>query len=567
MANRSAPILYFDNNATTRVDPAVLEAMLPFLTELYGNPSAAYRFGSQVAGAIAKAREQVAALLGCEPTEIVFTSCGTESDNTAIASALQMDPDRRHVVTTAVEHSAIVKQCEALAKRGYEITRLGVDERGHVDLRELEQAIRSDTAIVSAMWANNETGVLWPIEEMAAIARAKGVLFHTDAVQAVGKVTINLSESKLNFLSLSGHKLHAPKGVGVLYLNRRTRFNPLLLGGGQENGRRAGTENVAGIVGLGKAAELAMQFLAHEDQSVRALRDAFETGVLERIPGTQVNGDRAQRLPNTSSLSFEGVESEGVLLLLDKAGICCSAGSACTAGSIHPSHVLRAMGFSNQRARASLRFSFSRFNTRAEVEEALKVLPGIIHKLRGTSKTVAPVAESFGGPACPTDPQEPEPNPTATSRRTLLYKRANFVTHLPVDYRYNPSHFWAGKDDDGFWRIGFTKFATRMLGEIVDQNFELPLGAPVSSGLVVGSIEGFKALTEIFCIADGEFAGANPALFEDITVISRDPYGAGWLYRVRGEPDSQCTDVEGYRALLDATIDRILQKQSQQQAQ
>jgi cysteine desulfurase len=359
--------------------------MMPYLTEFYGNASSAYRFGSQVADAIAKAREQVANLLGCEPSEILFTSCGTESNNAAIASALQMDPDRQHIVTTAVEHSAIVKQCEALAKRGYEVTWLGVDGNGQIDLGELDRSIRPDTAIVSTMWANNETGILFPIEEIAEIVRAKGALFHTDAVQAVGKIPISLKQggqAKINFLSVSGHKLHCPKGVGVLYINRRTRFNPFLLGGSQEEGRRAGTENVASIVALGEAAERAGATMEYENTFVRGLRDIFENAVLEKIPGTEVNGAREPRLPNTSNLSFAGVDSEAVLMLLDKEGICCSAGSACTAGSIHPSHVLRAMGFSTERARSSLRFSFSRFNTEEETLRAVEALIGVIDKLR-----------------------------------------------------------------------------------------------------------------------------------------------------------------------------------------
>ena len=381
------PIIYLDNNATTQIDPAVVEMMMPYLMELYGNPSSAYSFGSRVAKAIDNAREQVAALLGCEAREILFTSCGTESNNSAISSALQLDPDRQHIVTTKVEHSAIVKHCEALAKRGYEITWLQVDEKGQIDLKELERSVRPDTAIVSTMWANNETGVIFPIQEIAEIVRSKGALFHTDAVQAVGKVPINVSDLKVNFLSVSGHKLHCPKGVGVLYINRRTAFRPYLLGGSQEEGRRAGTENVASIVALGKAAELAGQFMVEENTFVKSLRDTFENAILERVPGTQVNGDRENRLPNTSSLSFEGIDSEGVLMLLDKAGICCSAGSACTAGSIHPSHVLKAMGFSNDRARSSLRFSFSRFNTEAEVAQAIDQVPAVIEKLR--AQTVA----------------------------------------------------------------------------------------------------------------------------------------------------------------------------------
>ena len=375
-------IVYLDNNATTEVDPAVIEAMMPYLTDFYGNASSAYRFGTQVADAVALAREQVAGLLGCEPEEILFTSCGTESNNAAISSALSLDPDRQHVISTAVEHSAIIKQGEALAKRGIEVTWLRVDSQGQIDLKELERAIRPDTAIVSTMWANNETGVLLPIHEIAEIVRAKGAFFHTDAVQAVGKVPVNLAGSKINFLSVSGHKLHCPKGVGALYINRRTRFTPFLYGGSQENGRRAGTENVASIVALGKAAELAAAAMAEENTKVRALRDRFEETILQQIPGTQINGDPVNRLPNTSNLSFDGVDSEGVLLLLDRAGICCSAGSACTAGSIHPSHVLRAMGFSTERARGSLRFSFSRFNTEADVDKALAHLPQVVEKLR-----------------------------------------------------------------------------------------------------------------------------------------------------------------------------------------
>ena len=379
---KPSELIYLDNNATTRVDPAVVEEMLPFLTELYGNPSSGYRFGQQVGKALEQARERVAGLLGCEPTEILFTSCGTESTNAAIHSALLMDRDRQHIVTTRVEHSATLKHCETLAKRGHEITWLGVNEHGQIDLAELEKSIRSDTALVTVMWANNETGVLFPIHEIAEIVRKKGALFHTDAVQAVGKIPLALRESKINFLSLSGHKLHCPKGVGVLYVNRRTKFAPYLIGGSQENGKRAGTQNVAGIVALGKGCEIAGEFMEHETTTVRGLRDAFENGVLARIEGARVNGDCDHRLPNTSNLAFEGIDSEGALMLLDQHHLCCSSGSACTTGSVHASHVLKAMGFSDDRARASLRFSFSRFNTVAEVEKALEILPKVIGKLR-----------------------------------------------------------------------------------------------------------------------------------------------------------------------------------------
>jgi cysteine desulfurase len=379
---KARELIYLDNNATTKVDPAVVEEMLPFLTELYGNPSSAYGFGQRVSKAIDLARERVAALLDCEPSEILFTSCGTESTNAAIHSALSMDRDRQRLVTTRVEHSATLKTGETLSRRGHEVTWLGVDHEGQINLHELERAIRPDTAIVSLMWANNETGVIFPIDEIAAIVRAKGALFHTDAVQAIGKIPIKLRDAKINFLSLSGHKLHCPKGVGVLYVNRRTKFHPFMIGGSQENGKRAGTQNVASIVALGKACELAGQWMKHENTEVLALRDTFEKGVLEHIEGAHLNGGRSPRLPNTSSIAFDRVESEAMLMLLDQHGICCSAGSACTSGSLHPSHVLKAMGFSDDRARSSLRFSFSRFNTHHDLEHTLDVLPRLITKLR-----------------------------------------------------------------------------------------------------------------------------------------------------------------------------------------
>jgi cysteine desulfurase len=375
-------MIYFDNNATTSIDPAVLEVMLPFLKEQYGNPSSAYSFGKRVARAVEHAREQVATLLGCEPSEILFTSCGTESDNTALQSALSIDQDRKHIITSKVEHSAIVKHAEALARRGYEVTWLDVDAKGMIDLSQLEAAIRPDTAIVSLMWANNETGVLFPIEQVAEICRKQQTIFHTDAVQAVGKIPINLSTTSIQFLSLSGHKLHAPKGVGALYVHRRARFFPFLIGGGQEEKRRGGTENTASIVALGKAAELAGAYIQEEDRFVRELRDTFEQQALERIPGVTVNGDRERRIPNTTNLSIEGIDSEAILMILDQQGVCCSAGSACTTGSLEPSHVLRAMGLSNEQARASLRFSFGRTNTMEEVNRALQILTRAVKKLR-----------------------------------------------------------------------------------------------------------------------------------------------------------------------------------------
>lgn len=376
------PLIYLDNNATTVVDPVVLEEMLPFLTTNYGNPSSPYRMGKLVAAALEKARERVAALLFCEPVEIIFTSCGTESTNAAIYSALAADPDRQHIVTTRVEHSATLKTCERLAKKGVEITWLGVDSKGRVDLNEVERAVRSDTALLSVMWANNETGTLLPVETLAAIAKQKGVYFHTDAVQAVGKLPVQLGKSKIQFASVSGHKLHCPKGIGALFASRRSKFTPFLTGGSQENERRAGTQNVASIVAFGKACEIALQQLEANEKKVRLLRDTFEERLLSRISGIEINGDSENRLPNTTNLAFENIEGEALLILLDENNIACSAGSACTAGSIHPSHVLKAMGHSDKRARSSLRFSFSHFNTEQEVQTAAEIVEQKIVKLR-----------------------------------------------------------------------------------------------------------------------------------------------------------------------------------------
>lgn len=382
-------IIYLDNNATTRLDPAVIEEMLPFLTDYYGNPSSGYTFGRQVRRAIDLARERVAALLGCEPVEIVFTSCGTESNNAAVHSALQLDPNRRHIVTTAVEHSATRRHCEIVAKGGGAVTMVGVDGDGNLDLDELERAITPQTAIVTVMWANNETGVLFPVDKIAEIARRKRVLFHTDAIQSVGKIPIRLGGATINSLALSAHKLHGPKGVGALFVNKRSAFKPLLIGGSQENNRRAGTENVASIVGLGKAAECAAAALAEENSRVRAMRDRFEAGLLNRVSETFVNGDHAERLPNTSNLSFVGVESDAALIMFDRQQLCCSAGSACRTGSLEASHVLRAMNVPSERVRASMRFSFGRFNTEAEVDKALEIIPAVISRLRAMSPSRA----------------------------------------------------------------------------------------------------------------------------------------------------------------------------------
>jgi len=380
------PIYYFDNNATTRIAPEVVDAMLPFLSEFWGNPSSVYGFGKQLAKPLEAARDKVASLINADPCEIIFTSGGTESINSAIHTALATQPQKRHLLTTAVEHSANIKFCAHLKKMGFEVTLLPVESDGALDLQLLEKSIRPDTAIVSVMWANNETGVLFPIEEIAAICRSKHVLFHTDAVQIPAKLKIDVKHLGADFLSLSAHKLHAAKGVGLLYVKRRVKYQPYVIGGGQEQGRRGGTENVAGIVGFGRAAELATAHLKNGNIRIRALRDQLETGILKSIDGVAVNGARDARLPNTSNLSFEGVEAEGILLLLDEQGICASSGSACTSGSLDPSHVLMAMGCSLARARGSIRFSLGIYNTEAEVNFLLKQLPPIIAKLRSHSR-------------------------------------------------------------------------------------------------------------------------------------------------------------------------------------
>ena len=378
--------IYMDNNATTQVDPAVFEEIKPYFTELYGNPSSMHRFGGQVGAKIKEARERVATLLGCDTGEIIFTSCGSESDNTAIRSALKAFPEKKHIITTAVEHPAILSVCKYLEKKeGYNVTYLSTDEHGRLDMAEYNAAFRPDTAIVSIMWANNETGNIYPIEKMAQIARNNGVIFHTDAVQAVGKVDINLSEIPVDMLSLSGHKLHAPKGVGALYVRNRLPFRPLLIGGHQENGRRAGTENTTGIVALGKACELAGKNMAVENSEVKALRDTLENTILKTVPDTKVNGDPDNRLPNTTNISFGYVEGESILLMMDQLGICASSGSACTSGSLEPSHVLMAMSIPFTFAHGSIRFSLSRFNTKKDIDFVLKILPDLIENLRKLS--------------------------------------------------------------------------------------------------------------------------------------------------------------------------------------
>jgi cysteine desulfurase len=374
-------LLYLDHNATTPIDPAVRDAMLPWLENEFGNPSSVYSLGRRAAVALAKAREQVASLVGAQPSEIIFNSCGTEATNTAILSALAIDPDKRHIITSTVEHSATIKLCEHLATRGYEITWLPVGKDGLLDPDRLEAAITSETAVISLLWANNETGVIFPVEEIAAIAARKKVPLHLDAVQAAGKVPINLSELVAQYVSLSAHKLYAPKGVGALYVNRRARYTPLLRGS-QEESKRGGTQNVASIVAFGKAAEVAQAHLLASAERIGSLRDRFEKTILATIDGVRRNGTDEPRLPNTSNLTFAGIEAETALLLFDKEGLCCSAGSACSSGSINPSHVLTAMGVTREEARASLRFSLGRTTTDDDIDHALEIINRTVAKLR-----------------------------------------------------------------------------------------------------------------------------------------------------------------------------------------
>ena len=378
-------VVYVDNNATTCVAPEVLEAMLPFLTERYGNPSSIHTFGGQVRQPVEQAREQLAGLLGASPSEVIFTSCGTESDNAAILSALESDVRRRRVVTTKVEHPAVLSLGKVLQTRGYHVEYAPVNGRGQLCLEALCGMVTDETAIVSLMWANNETGNVYPVHEVAEIAHQQGAVFHTDAVQAVGKVPIDLGRSDIDFLSLSGHKLHAPKGIGALYVRRGVKFSQFLVGGHQEYGLRAGTENVPGIVGLGVAAGLAADHLEEERTRVAGLRDRLERGLLGSCPDARVNGNPLSRLPNTTNISFEYVEGESILLHLDRFGIAASSGSACTSGSLEPSHVLRAMGVPYTAAHGSVRFSLSRYNTPEEIELIIEKLPPIIRELREIS--------------------------------------------------------------------------------------------------------------------------------------------------------------------------------------
>ena len=395
--------VYLDNNATTAVAPEVLEAMLPFLRDRYGNPSSMHAFGGDIGGDVERAREKLAALLGAEhSSEVLFTSCGTESDNTAILSALEASTDRRQVLTTRVEHPAVLSLVKHLERKGVEVVRIGVDRDGNLDMVELREALSARTAIVSVMWANNETGVVFPVEEIARMAHEVGALFHTDAVQAVGKIPLDMKRSTIDMLSLSGHKLHAPKGIGALYVRRGTKFRPFLIGGHQERNRRGGTENVAGIVALGAAAELAGRHLKDEQTRVRALRDRLEQGLLDGVPDTIVNGNRERRLPNTTNVSFEFVEGEAILLMLDRIGVCASSGSACTSGSLEPSHVLRAMGVPFTFAHGSVRLSLSRYNTDEDVDHVLRELPPVIVRLREISPFSREHPVPDGPTTCPT---------------------------------------------------------------------------------------------------------------------------------------------------------------------
>ena len=381
--------IYFDNNATTKVDELVLEEMRPLFCELYGNPSSMHTFGGQIGRRIGQARERVAALLGCEPNEIIFTSGGTESDNTAIVGALAAVPNRRKVITTRVEHPAVLAVCRELENQGYAVVELNVDKKGRLDPAELEEQLDDDTALVTIMYANNETGVIFPIGKIAELVTDRGITFHTDAVQAVGKIPLNLKQSSIDMLSISGHKLHGPKGGGVLFVRKGTRLSPFMLGGHQEAGKRAGTENVPGIVGLGKACELALTNIDHENKKVKYLRDKLENAILKECPDCRLNGDKDNRLPNTTNISFEYIEGEAILLMLDQYGICASSGSACTSGSLEPSHVLRAMGVPFTAAHGSIRFSLSRYNTEEEVDYTIEKIPPIINRLRELSPFVA----------------------------------------------------------------------------------------------------------------------------------------------------------------------------------
>lgn len=376
-------IVYLDNNATTRLAPEVLEAMMPYLTDGYGNPSSIHRLGQQARHAVDQARSQVARMLGCADSEVFFTGGGTEAINTAIRGLLVCRAPRRRVVTTTIEHSATRQQCEVLGREGAEVVPIRVDRHGDLDMDALAAAIDDQTAVVSIMWANNETGVILPVERIAAMCRSAGVPFHCDGTQAIGKIPVDVKAAGMDALSFAGHKFHGPKGVGALYVRRGVRLRPLVVGGPQEQERRGGTENVPGIVGMGKAAELAVAHLA-EMPVVAALRDRLEQGILARIPDTRVNGRTDLRVPNTTNIGFARLQAEAILLLLSEQGVCASAGSACSSGSLEPSPVLRAMGIEDIYAHGSVRFSLSRYTTQQEIDQALEIIERAIAKLRQT---------------------------------------------------------------------------------------------------------------------------------------------------------------------------------------
>lgn len=385
MAEQTQRVVYLDNNATTMVAPEVFEEMRPYFVESYGNPSSMHGFGGRVGYKIKEARERIAQGLGCSPDEIVFTSCGTEADNTAINAALEAAPEKKRVVTTRVEHPAVLNYAKYLERKGYDVVHLPVDNLGRLDMAEVKKEITPQTAVVSVMWANNESGTIFPIEEIAESCADQGVPFHTDGVQAVGKLPVDLAKTSIDYMALSGHKIHAPKGVGALYVRKGSPYRPFLIGGHQEHGRRGGTENTASIIALGKAVELSVAGLDDENTRVKALRDRLEKGLVESIPDTVINGDPVNRLPNTLSIAFKHIEGEAMLLMLDQFGICASSGSACTSGSLEPSHVLRAMGVPFTFAHGSLRFSLSRYTTDEDIDIVLAELPGIVTRLRELS--------------------------------------------------------------------------------------------------------------------------------------------------------------------------------------
>lgn len=385
---KSKNIIYFDNNATTKVADEAVSAMTPFFSEYYGNPSSTHSFGGTVASALKTAREQVSNLVGAsDPQEIIFTSCGTESSNMAIRGILDFNPHKKHIITTKVEHPCVLNIAKWYEKKGYKVTYLDVNSEGELDLDQLKNSITENTAIVACMWANNETGVIFPVEKMGEIIKAQNpsTIFFVDAVQVAGKIPINVKETKVDILSISGHKIHAPKGVGALYVKKGILVSPLVLGGHQERGKRAGTENVASIVALGVAADLAVKNLEDEDTRIRRLRDKLERVLLEKIFNARVNGSKINRVPNTTNISFEYIEGELILLYMSDYNICASSGSACTSGSLEPSHVLRSMGIPFTAIHGSIRFSLSRYNTEEEVDYVLKVMPEIIKKLNSIS--------------------------------------------------------------------------------------------------------------------------------------------------------------------------------------